>query len=73
MLRFALSGLAAAGVFVVVNHVLLAIMLRLGRGHSIRATGLFSASGLGVELVIAVLGACNRHVRDHQSRGCFRP
>ena len=55
-LRFALSGLAAAGIFVLVNHLLLGIMLRLGRGHSIRETGLFSASSLGVEFVIAGLG-----------------
>jgi PAS domain S-box-containing protein len=55
-LRFALSGLAAAGVFVLVNHLLLGIMLRLGRGHRIRETGLFSASSLGVEFVISGLG-----------------
>ena len=45
-LGFALSGLIAAGVFVIVNHVLLAVMLRLGRGHSFRETGLLR-SGLG--------------------------
>jgi PAS domain S-box-containing protein len=55
-LRFALSGMAAAGVFVVVNHVLLAVMLRLGRGHGIRESGLFSPSGFGIEFVIAALG-----------------
>ena len=55
-LGFAVSGLVAAGVFVVVNHGLLAVMLRLGRGHSFRETGLFSASGLGIEFVIAALG-----------------
>ena len=55
-LRFALSGLAAAGVFILVNHLLLGIMLRLGRGHSIRETGLFSTSSLGVEFVISGLG-----------------
>ncbi|HUP33538.1 MAG TPA: PAS domain S-box protein [Gaiellaceae bacterium] len=55
-LRFALSGLAAAGAFVLVNHSLLAVMLRLGRGHGFRESGLFSASGLGVELVVAGLG-----------------
>ena len=55
-LGFALSGLIAAGVFVIVNHVLLAVMLRLGRGHSFRETGLLSASGLGIEFVIASLG-----------------
>jgi len=55
-LRFALSGLAAAGAFVLVNHSLLAVMLRLGRGHGFRESGLFSASGLGIELVLAGLG-----------------
>jgi PAS domain S-box-containing protein len=55
-LRFALSGLAAAVAFVVVNHGLLAVMLRLGRGHSIRETGLFSVTGLAGELALAGLG-----------------
>ena len=55
-LGFALSGLVAAGVFVVVNHVLLAVMLRLGRGHSFRETGLLSPTGLGIEYIIAALG-----------------
>jgi PAS domain S-box-containing protein len=55
-LHFALSGLAAAAIFVLVNHVLLAVMLRLGRGHSIQETGLFSPSGLTIEFVIAALG-----------------
>jgi PAS domain S-box-containing protein len=55
-LGFALSGLVAAGVFVAVNHVLLAVMLRLGRGHSFRETGLLSPTGLGIEYIIAALG-----------------
>jgi PAS domain S-box-containing protein len=54
--RFAAAGLAAAAVFVIVNHVLLATMLSLGRGHRMRETGLFSASGLGTEFVLGVLG-----------------
>jgi PAS domain S-box-containing protein len=53
---FALAGLLAAAVFVAVNHTLLAIMLRLGRGHTFRESGLFSPSGLGIELVLAALG-----------------
>ncbi len=53
---FALAGLAAAVTFVAVNHLLLGTMLRLGRGHSFRESGLFSATGLGVELVLAGLG-----------------
>jgi PAS domain S-box-containing protein len=55
-LGFALAGLAAAGTFVLVNHTLLGVMLRLGRGHSFRETGLFAVSGLGIEFVIAALG-----------------
>jgi two-component system, cell cycle sensor histidine kinase and response regulator CckA len=55
-LSFALSGLAAAASFVVVNHALLAVMLRLARGHGLRESGLFSPAGLGVELVLAGLG-----------------
>jgi two-component system cell cycle sensor histidine kinase/response regulator CckA len=55
-LGFAAAGLAAAVVFVAVNHVLLAVMLRLGRGHSFRQSGLFSATGLTMELVLAGLG-----------------
>ena len=53
---FALAGLLAAAVFVGVNHALLAIMLRLGRGHTFRETGLFAATGLGIEFVLAGLG-----------------
>ena len=53
---FALAGLLAAAVFVAVNHTLLAVMLRLGRGHTFRESGLFSATGLGIEFVLALLG-----------------
>jgi two-component system cell cycle sensor histidine kinase/response regulator CckA len=55
-LSFALAGVAAAVTFVFTNHVLLAGMLRLARGHSFRESGLFSPIGLGLELTIAVLG-----------------
>ena len=54
--RFALAGVAAVGSFVAVNHLLLAVMLRLGRGHSFRESGLFSATGLALEAVLAGLG-----------------
>jgi PAS domain S-box-containing protein len=53
---FALAGLLAAAVFVVVNHTLLATMLRLGRGHTFRESGLFSLAGFGAEFVLAGLG-----------------
>ncbi|MGZ8782364.1 MAG: hybrid sensor histidine kinase/response regulator, partial [Gaiellaceae bacterium] len=55
-LGFALAGLAAAAAFVLVNHLLLATMLLLGRGHSFRESGLFSALGLALELVLAGIG-----------------
>ena len=54
--RFAAAGVAAAITFVAVNHALLAVMLRLGRGHSFRQSGLFSSSGLAIELVLVGLG-----------------
>ena len=38
------------------NHSILAVMLRLGRGHSLRESGLFSFENLSTELVLAALG-----------------
>ena len=55
-LEFALSGLVASVVFVSLNHVLLATMLHLARGHSFRGTGLFSAESLSTDFVLALLG-----------------
>ena len=54
--RFAVAGLAAAVVLVLMNHAILAVMLRLGRGHSLRESGLFSFENLSTELVLAALG-----------------
>jgi diguanylate cyclase (GGDEF)-like protein/putative nucleotidyltransferase with HDIG domain len=54
--RFAASGLAACVVFVAVNHVVVAIILKLGRGHTFRESGLFSAEGISVDLVLTILG-----------------
>ena len=54
--RFAVAGLAAAVVLVLLNHAILAVMLRLGRGHSLRESGLFSFENLSTELVLAALG-----------------
>ncbi len=54
--ELALAGLGAATGFVVLNHGLLATMLWLGRGLTLRETGLFSREGLGIEFVIALLG-----------------
>ena len=55
-LRLSLAGLAACVVFVAVNHVLLAVMLRLARGFSLRETGLFDAEYVATDLVLAALG-----------------
>jgi diguanylate cyclase (GGDEF)-like protein len=51
-------GAAAAGgvAFVAVNHVLLAVMLRLARGHSLRSTGLFSLDSTITDLALAATG-----------------
>jgi diguanylate cyclase (GGDEF)-like protein/putative nucleotidyltransferase with HDIG domain len=55
-LRFALAGLTACVLLVAVNHALLAPMLALARGHSLRETGLFSFQSLSTDLVLAALG-----------------
>jgi diguanylate cyclase (GGDEF)-like protein/putative nucleotidyltransferase with HDIG domain len=55
-LRFAVAGLTASAVLVLVNHSLLAVMLYLAYGHSARETGLFSIENLSTELVLAALG-----------------
>ncbi|HWM13350.1 MAG TPA: diguanylate cyclase [Gaiellaceae bacterium] len=54
--ELALSGLVAMVVFVSLNHVLLATMLHFARGHSLRATGLFSVESLSTDFVLAALG-----------------
>ena len=53
---YALAGLGAAGAIVAVNHVLMAPMLHLARGHSIRESGLFSFPSLSTDFVLAMLG-----------------
>jgi diguanylate cyclase (GGDEF)-like protein/putative nucleotidyltransferase with HDIG domain len=55
-LTFALAGLTACVLLVVVNHTLLAPMLALARGHGIRESGLFSIQSLSTDLVLASLG-----------------
>ncbi len=54
--RFAVAGLACSIVLVGLNHAMLAPMLLLGHGHSIRESGLFSFHGLSTELALACLG-----------------
>ena len=55
-LRTAIGGIAAATTFVLGNHALLAGMLKLARGHSVRESGLFSQLSFGTDLVLATLG-----------------
>jgi diguanylate cyclase (GGDEF)-like protein/putative nucleotidyltransferase with HDIG domain len=52
----ALAGAAACVVFVLVNHSLLAPMLRFARGLSLRDSKLFSFENLAIDLVLAMLG-----------------
>jgi diguanylate cyclase (GGDEF)-like protein/putative nucleotidyltransferase with HDIG domain len=52
----ALAGVAACVVYVLLNHLLLGVMLKLARGHSLRSTGLFSLESLSTDLVLAGLG-----------------
>src|SRR5256885_2114402 len=52
----AVAGVAAASVFLVANRCLLAPMLRLARGMSLKATRLFAPDDLGLEYVLALMG-----------------
>ncbi|MGH3131485.1 MAG: bifunctional diguanylate cyclase/phosphohydrolase, partial [Gaiellaceae bacterium] len=54
--RLAVAGLAACASFVAVNHILLNLMLHLGRGHSLRDLVRHSAENIPVELVLTALG-----------------
>jgi diguanylate cyclase (GGDEF)-like protein len=54
--RLALAGFAAAVALVGANHLLMAPMLHLARGHSLRESGLFSLPSLSTDLMLAMLG-----------------
>jgi diguanylate cyclase (GGDEF)-like protein/putative nucleotidyltransferase with HDIG domain len=54
--RFAVAGLAAAVAFVAVNHVLVGVIMKLGRGHSFRESGLFGVEAISVDVVLTILG-----------------
>jgi diguanylate cyclase (GGDEF)-like protein/putative nucleotidyltransferase with HDIG domain len=64
-LRYAAAYTVAAVVLVVTNHVLLAVMLRLGRGHSWRTSGLFTFDSLSTDFVLAALGITLTVVSEH--------
>src|SRR4051812_32948234 len=55
-LRWATAGLAACVVAVGANHVLLAPMVTLARGHSLREAGVFSFESLSTDFILATLG-----------------
>jgi diguanylate cyclase (GGDEF)-like protein/putative nucleotidyltransferase with HDIG domain len=55
-LRFAIGGLAACVVFVAMNHGLVGLVLKLGRNHTFRETGLFSVESISIDLVLTILG-----------------
>ena len=55
-LRGALAGVVAIVALVAVNHLLLATMLYLGRGHTFRTSGLFAVENLSTDAVLAALG-----------------
>jgi len=55
-LRWASAGVAAAVVLVVVNHTMLAAMLSLARGRSVRSSGLLAPRALLADFALASLG-----------------
>ena len=55
-LRWALAGLAACVVAVGANHIVLAPMVTLARGHSLREAGVFSFESLSTDFILATLG-----------------
>ena len=59
--REAIGGLAACVAFVALNHLLLALMLHLGRGRSFAESGLFSAESISVDLVLTLMGVAFAH------------
>ncbi|MFL5963375.1 MAG: diguanylate cyclase [Gaiellaceae bacterium] len=55
-LRWAVAGLVACVVAVVANHVVLAPMVTLARGHSLRESGVFALESLSTDFILATLG-----------------
>jgi diguanylate cyclase (GGDEF)-like protein/putative nucleotidyltransferase with HDIG domain len=54
--RFAVAGLAAAVAFVAANHVLVGVILKLGRGTNFSESGLFGVEAISVDVVLTILG-----------------
>jgi diguanylate cyclase (GGDEF)-like protein/putative nucleotidyltransferase with HDIG domain len=55
-LRWAIAGLAACVVAVGANHIVLAPMMTLARGYSLRESGIFSFESLSTDFILATLG-----------------
>src|SRR4051794_15903600 len=55
-LRWAIAGLVACIVAVAANHILLAPMMTLARGYSLRQSGVFSFESLSTDFILATLG-----------------
>jgi diguanylate cyclase (GGDEF)-like protein len=53
---FFAAGLAAGVAFVCVQHVLLAFVLKLARGHTLRGTGLFEFQNFSMDVLLALMG-----------------
>jgi diguanylate cyclase (GGDEF)-like protein len=51
-----LAASACGVTFVIVNHAMLAWMLKLARGHSLESSGLFAFDGVLTDLVLAAIG-----------------
>jgi PAS domain S-box-containing protein len=58
------TGVAASVALVLVNHVNLAVMLRLARGRPLRFSGLLSPTGLLADLSLASLGVVLAYLWD---------
>jgi diguanylate cyclase (GGDEF)-like protein/putative nucleotidyltransferase with HDIG domain len=54
--RWALAGAVACTVAVGANHVVLAPMMVLARGHSLRESGIFSFESLSTDFIVSTLG-----------------
>ena len=55
-LRWAVAGAVACTVAVAANHILLAPMMMLGRGYSLRQSGVFSFESLSTDFIVSTLG-----------------
>jgi diguanylate cyclase (GGDEF)-like protein/putative nucleotidyltransferase with HDIG domain len=53
---FALAGVCAAATTIFLNHLLLALILKAARGHTIRSTRLLTLDGLSNEGILGIVG-----------------